>query len=106
MPHTIEGYFNCSSNGILSMSGVDKIIKYIDGQFICGPIPDRDTSVVLTNTTHLLGVLLIKGVTRVRIDYEFPSRLDDILNKYVGTGDILSAQDELIDAGYIDQARL
>jgi hypothetical protein len=32
--------------------------------------------------------------------------LTHIFNKYVGTGDILSAQDEMIDAGLIDQARL
>jgi hypothetical protein len=46
---------------------------------------------------------LIKGITHIDID-EGP--IDAIMNKYVGTGDILSAQDELIDAGLFDQARL
>jgi hypothetical protein len=45
---------------------------------------------------------LIPGITKFFIY----SPIDSIFNKYVGTGDILSAQDELIDAGFIDQARL
>ena len=54
-------------------------------------------------TTHILGMLEIKGI----IQFHFNNKaLETIFNKYVGTGDILSAQDELIDAGFIDQARL
>jgi hypothetical protein len=49
-------------------------------------------------------VLLIDGITGFNIDSDGP--IDKILNKYKGTGDILSAQDELIDAGFIEQARL
>jgi hypothetical protein len=56
------------------------------------------------NVTHILGLGLIKGIVRYQIDNDGP--IDAIFNKYVGTGDILSIQDELIDAGFIDQARL
>jgi hypothetical protein len=51
-----------------------------------------------------LGLLLIDGICKFDIDTRGP--IDAIFNKYVGTGDILSAQDELIDAGFIEQARL
>jgi hypothetical protein len=54
--------------------------------------------------SHSLGLLLIKGVTHISIDLGGP--IDHIMNKYIGTGDILSAQDELIDGGFIDHARL
>jgi hypothetical protein len=52
--------------------------------------------------THILGLLLIEGITHITIS----GPIDRIMNKYLGTGDILSAQDELIDAGLTDQARL
>jgi hypothetical protein len=90
----------------MSLSGVDKIIKHVEDQFICGPVPLSDKRIAQKNVTHLLGLLLVNGITRFRVDYNFPGPIDEILNKYVGTGDILSAQDELIDAGFIDQARL
>jgi hypothetical protein len=46
---------------------------------------------------------LIDGITSFNID---DGSIDAIFNKYRGTGDIISAQDELIDAGFIEQARL
>jgi hypothetical protein len=48
--------------------------------------------------------LLIEGITHINVTGSRP--VSQILNKYRGTGDILSAQDELIDAGLTDQARL
>jgi hypothetical protein len=89
----VGGGVFCSQTKIKSLSGVDKIIKEMDGVFMCNAA-----------VTHLLGLLLIKGVVHISIDNGGP--IDKIFNKYVGTGDILSAQDELIDAGLIDQARL
>ena len=93
-PQYVGGRFVCFETKIKSFSGVDKIIKYVGGDFI-GP----------TNggVTHILGLLLISGVRGIQLD---SGPVDGIMNKYVGTGDILSAQDELIDAGFIDQARL
>jgi hypothetical protein len=92
LPEYVGGHFDCSGTDLISLSGIDKTIKYIGGGFFGNE-----------RQTHLLGLLLIKGITLFRID---KGPLDDIMNKYVGTGDILSAQDELIDAGLIDQARL
>ena len=97
-PQFVGGYFSCYNTYITSLSGVDKRIKQLNGTFYC-----------VENATHLLGILLIKGIT----DFEFSHRggqcdvvVSQIINKYLGTGDILSAQDELIDAGLVDQARL
>ena len=114
-PHTVSGTFKCYSTPISSLegapeivgesfvcdgmpnlkslSGIDKIVHDIRGGFVCS-----------NNVTHILGLILIKGLQGVDIDSRGP--IDEIMNKYVGTGDILSAQDELIDEGFIDQARL
>ena len=93
MPQSIGGYFSCGTSNLTSLHGIHKQIKHIGGNFYCKE-----------DTTHLLGLLLIDGITHFYIDEQGP--IDDIFNKYVGTGDILSAQDELIDAGFIEQARL
>jgi hypothetical protein len=91
-PHTIKGHFSLYTSKINSVTGIDKVIKCINGDIVLNH-----------NSTHLLGLLLIQGVNKIDVDR---GPVDVILNKYLGTGDILSAQDELIDAGFIDQARL
>jgi hypothetical protein len=94
LPTYVGNNFDCSATNIKSFAGLHERIQYIGGTFFGthGNIP-----------THHLGLLLIPGIKR----FSFANKtLDDIFNKYVGTGDILSAQDELIDAGFIDQARL
>jgi hypothetical protein len=93
-PHTVNGgAFSCNGSSIISLHDIHKQIKHIGGNFFCN-----------SNTTHLLGLLLIDGINYFNIDGGGP--IDKIFNKYVFTGDILSAQDELIDAGFIEQARL
>jgi hypothetical protein len=92
-PQFVGGYFNCYLTKITSFHDIHKQINHISNEFYCGG-----------DVTHLLGLLLINGINRFVIDDGGP--IDKIFNKYVGTSDILSAQDELIDAGFIDQARL
>jgi hypothetical protein len=92
-PRFIGGGFYIHDTSIKSLTGVDKVIKHISGMCWCDE-----------KVTHILGLLLIKGITDFNIDNGGP--IDKIMKKYAGTGDILSAQDELIDAGFIDQARL
>jgi hypothetical protein len=75
------------------MTGLDKVVKYVGGNIVGRK-----------GMTHLLGTLLIPGVKNICIDQG--EAVDRILNRYLGTGDIISAQDELIDAGYVEQARL
>jgi hypothetical protein len=69
---------------------------------------------VFQNATHLLTLIEIPGITRIGIravfDHTHQSKYDTltaILNKYVGHPEqILECLEELIDAGFIDQARL
>jgi hypothetical protein len=92
-PQSVVGNFDCERTKITSLHNIHKQIKHIGGDFYCDE-----------GVTHLLGLLLIDGITGFHIDGNGP--LDKIFHKYRGTGDILSAQDELIDAGFIKQARL
>jgi hypothetical protein len=92
-PQSVGKGFYCHNTRIISLHDIHKQIKHISGGFYC-----RGAK------THLLGLLLIDGITGFDIDRKGP--IDKIFNKYAGTGDILSAQDELIDAGFIEQARL
>ena len=91
-PEIINGDLLCYRTHIVSLSGIDKIVKQVRGNIK-----------VNHNSTHLLGLLLIEGV--VKLDTG-SFRRDDILKKYIGTGDIISAQDELLDAGFDWSARL
>jgi hypothetical protein len=99
LPQVVHGDFDCSSTQIRSLSGIDKIMKECTGVFMCAH-----------QATHLLGVLLIPGITKFNNgggqSQKGNQSVYAIMNRYIGTGDILSAQDELIDAGLIDQARL
>ena len=92
-PSTVGGHFSCNNTKITSLTGIHKQIKHIGRNFYC----DR-------TVTHILGVLLIKGITNIGIDDGGP--IDRIMNKYIGTGNVIMAQDELIDAGFIEQAKL
>ena len=92
-PQYVGGEFNCFNSKIPSFHNIHKQISHIGGGFYC-----------TGSETHLLGLLMIDGITNFDIDNNGP--IDKIFNKYIGTGDILSAQDELIDAGFIEQARL
>jgi hypothetical protein len=93
VPQSIGGSFGCYKSKILSLHNIHNHVKHIGKGLLCG-----------NYTTHLLGLLLIDGIIIFNIDSGGP--IDKIFNKYVGTGDIISAQDELIDAGFIEQARL
>jgi hypothetical protein len=100
-PHYVQNVVYCSRTNIRSLHGVEKAVKYVGDTFFCtGNLP-----------THMLGLLLIEGITNVRIDDvdkkgNSNEVLQRIINKHIGgKGDILVCQDELIDAGFIDQAR-
>lgn len=93
LPEHIHGSFDCSLSPTLSLSGIHKVVKTIESHVYCR-----------RNSTHILGVLMIPRV-RVYIG-DTGGPVDTIMNKYINTGDVISAQDELIDAGFINQAKL
>lgn len=78
---------------IKSLSGIHKIVKTV-GHLIHCPV----------NSTHLLGLLLIHGNFRINISGQ--PKISAILNKHRADSNVLLAQDELIDAGFIEQAKL
>jgi hypothetical protein len=94
VPLILMGDLNCGETGINNFSGVDKLIQSLHG-----------TISVRGDSTHLLGLLLIPGIRRINI-YDHGCATEHILNKYLKIKDILAAQDELIDAGFVEQARL
>lgn len=113
-PHTVSETFFCSNVAIKSFDGAP---LRIGGNFVCYKVSVDSLSgigksyarmiggIFKSNRafTHMLGLILVEGLQRVDTLY---SPVDTILNKYVGTGDILSCQDELIDAGFVEQVRL
>lgn len=100
VPRIIQGRLACERTLITNFSGIDKLIDRMGGQIY-----------IRSDSTHLLGLLLVPGLGRVNISNGItsgPGNVEQILNKYINRGkqDILSAQDELLDAGFIEQARL
>jgi hypothetical protein len=92
-PQSVGRMFFCNNTKITSLHDFYKQEPHIGGTFYCSGY-----------VTHLLGLLLIDNIPKFNIDDGGP--IDAIFDKYAKTGDILSAQDELIDAGFIEQARL
>ena len=91
-PRWMAGSLRIRSSQIQSLHGIEKVIEHVG-----------NTIELNSTTTHILGILLI-NVGHISIDDGGP--IDTIMNRYKNTGDVISAQDELIDAGFKDQARL
>lgn len=99
-PSEIGGSVFCHSTVIESFHNIHKHIKYIGGGDISPPKSLK---------SNMLGLLKIKGLTAVRILFYEAGRLgqaSDIINKYLPLGDIHSCQEELIEAGLSEFARL
>ena len=94
-PHTLGNIYVCNNNYLTSLVGIHKLIKKINGTMYVGNNPIRSGGI---------GLILIEGLTE--IDSELPALR--IINKYLGQGKkgLLLCQDELIEAGYEEYARL
>ena len=89
--------FSCSVNQLTSLQDVHKHIKQVNGTFFVTTNPIK---------SHVLGLLLIKGLTAVYLDNK---KVQGILNKHLpsqGVSSVLEAQEELIQAGFDDFAQL
>ena len=95
-PSRVNGNFNCSNNELASLKDVYKHVTEIKGKFYAIKNPIK---------SHVLGLLLIKGVTEVRLDNK---QVKEILNSHLGKGraGMLMAQEELIEAGLEEFAQL
>ena len=116
-PSHVDGYFNCSVNELTSLAGAP---SHVGGDFSCynnelTSLKDvykhvteiKGTFYAIKNPikSHVLGLLLIKGVTEVRLDNK---QVEEILNRHFGKGraGMLMAQEELIEAGLEEFAQL
>jgi hypothetical protein len=95
-PSSVDDDFDCTYNKLTSLQGIHKIIKIINGEFFCNDNPI---------TSGGIGLILIEGLTKIYVDRRHAF---DIINKYLGRGKkgLLLCQDELIEAGYEEYARL
>lgn len=98
-PSYVGGNFNCSYTKITSLQNIHKQVKHIGDRFILST----------TVKSHILGVMLIKGLREV----VFPQGNKDqmqvasIINKHLkGDRNVHDVQQELIDAGLSDYAKL
>ena len=91
-PQSVGGFF-CSYNNLTSLHDIHKQIKSIKGKFVC----DDDKI-----KSHILGLLLIKDLKKI----EGIKEVKDIINKHLVDKDIHLCQEDLIQAGFAEMARL
>ena len=92
-PSSVGGYFNCYINHLTSFHNIHKIIKSIGEEFLCDDHKIK---------SHILGLLLIKNLKQI---YGIKD-VENIINKYLPLGDIHLCQEELIQAGFPEYAKL
>jgi hypothetical protein len=94
-PREVHGYFSCAKNKITSLEGIHKIFKIISGGFYCVGNPI---------TSGGIGLILIEGLKGIHTDHHAFT----IIRKYLGQGKkgLLLCQDELVEAGYEEYAKL
>ena len=85
--------FDCSYNNLTSFHNIHKIIKSIGEEFLCDDHKIK---------SHILGLLLIKNLKQI---YGIKD-VENIINKYLPLGDIHLCQEELIQAGFPEYAKL
>jgi hypothetical protein len=94
-PQSTGRYFECNNNKITSLEGIHKIIKKIGDTLFCSRNPIISGGI---------GVILIEGLKKIEADQP----AFKIINRYVGQGKkgLLRCQDELIEAGLEEFAKL
>ena len=89
---------NCT---FTSLKGIDKHISEVQGRIYFNANKIK---------SNVLGLLRIKGVTEISTSADYRKqhgwKLEEILNDHLRKGDIMDCQDELIDAGFEEYAKL
>ena len=97
-PSEVGGYFDCYKNNLTSLKDIHKQLHKMNGYFNCG---------ANKLTSHVLGVLLISGCEKLKIDNK---EVEAIVNKYLpnneGRKGLLKCKGELVDAGFDAFAQL
>ena len=94
-PQKVGKDFDCSNNELTNLKDIHKHIKFIghSASFLENPIE-----------SHVVGLLLIKGLTRIYLDNE---QVRHILNKHLSNGrDVFACIDELEGAGFPEFAKI
>ena len=95
-PQKVGGDFYCYINPLKSLKGIGKdYLKEINGTI------DLDACHI---ESHMLGLLKVKGLTKIEFNHN--NKVEEILNKHLKSRDILSCQDELIENGLEEYAKL
>jgi len=86
----------CRDIKLTSLEGIHRVIKRIGNSFDVSGNPI---------TSNILGVIMIEGLTKFAID---DKELTKIMNRHVGHGKsaLIHCQNELLDAGYEEFAKL
>lgn len=94
-PTSVGKYFVCSRNQLTSLHNIHKHIKYI------GHFADFSSNPI---TSSVLGLLLIEGLQKVGLQNQL---VQMIVNKHLeGDQDVFACQEELLEAGLEDFAKL
>jgi Leucine-rich repeat (LRR) protein len=93
-PAKLDGRGNCYGNNLTSLQGIHKQLKEAKSlDFSANPIK-----------SHVLGLLKIKGLETIELSRK---GVQDIINKHLaGERDVMACQDELMDAGFEEYAKL
>lgn len=90
VPHTIEQFLICNDTNIVTFKDVHKLSKVVAYKIICSP------------ATNMLGLTLL-NVKHIETEND-DNRIGSILSQHIG--DPLAAQEALLDAGFIKEAKL
>lgn len=94
-PSSVGQYFYGRDNRLTSLHNIHKQIKHIGGG-----VNFEDNLI----ESHVLGLLLIDGLTICHLDNKL---VEDIINKHLkGDRDVFACQEELIEAGLEEFAQL
>lgn len=94
-PEFVNGHVNADYNEFTSLHNIHKHLKEVNGYL------DLEYNDV---ASHVLGLLLIKGLTEVKLDNR---RVAQIINKHLKAGrDVVACQEELMAADLDEYAQL
>jgi len=94
MPSNIGGDLYLDNNNISSLHNLHKHLKKLDHKFFCDQNPIK---------SHILSVFFIKGLNFIEIDNK---QVQKIVNDNLNEGDVHKCQEELIQAGFEEFAKL
>lgn len=94
-PEYVGANFILNRNKFTSLKDIHKHVKEVHGYI---SLDDNEI------TSHMLGLMNIKGLRKIYFDYN--KEIEIIFNKHLPGGDIFEVQEELVESGYEEYAKL